>query len=102
MDHDLSANWSRWRERVDNQLNKLIPQPRISPATLHKAMRYASIGAGKRYRAALVYASGQALGAEDAQLDNAACAVELTHAFSLVHDDLPAMDDDDLRRGKPS
>ncbi|MBT4106297.1 MAG: polyprenyl synthetase family protein, partial [Proteobacteria bacterium] len=63
-------------------------------------MRYASIGAGKRYRAALVYASGQALGAEDAQLDNAACAVELTHAFSLVHDDLPAMDDDDLRRGK--
>ncbi|RZO22649.1 MAG: geranyl transferase [Candidatus Thioglobus sp.] len=65
-------------------------------------MRYASIGAGKRYRAALVYASGQALGAEDAQLDNAACAVELTHAFSLVHDDLPAMDDDDLRRGKPS
>ena len=102
MDHDLSANWSRWRERVDDQLNELIPQAHISPVTLHEAMRYASIGAGKRYRAALVYATGKALGAEDAQLDNAACAVELTHAFSLVHDDLPAMDDDDLRRGKPS
>ncbi|MCP4827905.1 MAG: polyprenyl synthetase family protein, partial [Proteobacteria bacterium] len=62
-------------------------------------MRYASIGAGKRYRAALVYASGTALGSPEIALDDAACAVELVHAFSLVHDDLPAMDDDDLRRG---
>lgn len=65
-------------------------------------MRYASIGAGKRYRAALVYASGRALGTDERALDIPACAVELIHAFSLIHDDLPAMDDDDLRRGKPS
>ncbi|HIE76641.1 MAG TPA: geranyl transferase, partial [Gammaproteobacteria bacterium] len=65
-------------------------------------MRYASIGAGKRYRAALVYASGRALGTDERALDIPACAVELIHSFSLIHDDLPAMDDDDLRRGKPS
>ena len=65
-------------------------------------MRYSSIGAGKRYRAALVYAAGHALCVAEDTLDRPACAVELIHAFSLVHDDLPAMDDDDLRRGKPS
>jgi len=65
-------------------------------------MRYSSIGAGKRYRAALVYAAGHALCVSEEFLDRPACAVELIHAFSLVHDDLPAMDDDDLRRGKPS
>jgi geranylgeranyl pyrophosphate synthase len=65
-------------------------------------MRYTVVGAGKRFRAALVYATGEGLGATPAELDLPACAVELVHAFSLVHDDLPAMDDDDLRRGKPS
>lgn len=74
----------------------------MDPATLHEAMRYAVIGAGKRFRAALVYATGEGLGANPTELDLTACAVELVHAFSLVHDDLPAMDDDDLRRGKPS
>jgi farnesyl diphosphate synthase len=65
-------------------------------------MRYAIVGTGKRFRAALVYATGEGLGATPTELDLPACAVELIHAFSLVHDDLPAMDDDDLRRGKPS
>ena len=65
-------------------------------------MRYAVVGTGKRFRAALVYATGEGLGATPTELDLPACAVELVHAFSLVHDDLPAMDDDDLRRGKPS
>ena len=74
----------------------------MEPATLHEAMRYAIVGTGKRFRAALVYAAGEGLGATPTELDLPACAVELVHAFSLVHDDLPAMDDDDLRRGKPS
>lgn len=99
---DLDACWLIWRKRVDQQLDLLIPPTTTPPAALHEAMRYASIGAGKRYRAALVYATGLALGAELSTLDRGACAVELIHAFSLVHDDLPAMDDDDLRRGKPS
>jgi geranylgeranyl pyrophosphate synthase len=65
-------------------------------------MRYAVLGGGKRVRPVLVFAAGAAVGAADARLDAPACAVELIHAYSLVHDDLPAMDDDDLRRGRPS
>ena len=65
-------------------------------------MRYVTLGGGKRVRASLVYAAGQAIGAQDDALDTPACAVELIHAYSLVHDDLPCMDDDDLRRGKPT
>ena len=72
------------------------------PARLHSAMRYAALGGGKRVRPILVYAAGHALGAKPDCLDGAACAVELIHAYSLVHDDLPAMDDDDLRRGQPT
>ncbi len=98
----IDSLWAQWRERVDQRLDRLIPTADTTPANLHQAMRYASIGAGKRYRAALVYASGTALGSSEIALDDAACAVELVHAFSLVHDDLPAMDDDDLRRGKAS
>jgi geranylgeranyl pyrophosphate synthase len=74
----------------------------MEPAMLSEAMRYAVFGTGKRFRAALVYAAGEGLGATPTELDLPACAVELVHAFSLVHDDLPAMDDDNLRRGKPS
>ncbi len=99
---NLTEFWPYCRERVDQLLDNLLPDAKTASASLHAAMRYSSIGAGKRYRAALVYATGFALGAKDTVLDRAACAVELIHAFSLVHDDLPAMDDDDLRRGKPS
>ena len=65
-------------------------------------MRYASLGGGKRVRALLVFGAAQACGVADERLDGPACAVELVHAYSLVHDDMPAMDDDDLRRGKPT
>ena len=100
--HHLDSYWLRWRQRIDRCLEDLIPTTRTSPTLLHEAMRYVGIGAGKRYRAALVYAAGDALSSREEILDRPACAVELIHAFSLVHDDLPAMDDDDLRRGKPS
>ncbi|AWP24902.1 geranyl transferase [Acidiferrobacter sp. SPIII_3] len=72
------------------------------PMDLHEAMRYATLGGGKRLRACLVYATGEALGATPEALDPPAAAVELIHAYSLVHDDLPCMDDDDMRRGRPS
>jgi len=88
--------------RVEQALDRYLPSPNIEPIQLHAAMRYATLGGGKRIRAALVYATGEALGAKIDELDPAASAVELIHAFSLVHDDLPSMDDDDLRRGRPT
>lgn len=88
------------RLRVERALDRWLPPETTQPERLHSAMRYATLGEGKRVRPLLVYASGQALGAQAECLDAAACAVELIHAYSLVHDDLPAMDDDDLRRGR--
>ena len=88
--------------RVELALARCLPDPECAPQQLHQAMRYAVLNGGKRVRAALVYAAGQALGASDSALDAGACAVELIHAYSLVHDDLPCMDDDDLRRGQAS
>ena len=89
-------------ERADSALARLLPPADQSPAELHRAMRYAVLGGGKRLRPVLVYATGTALGAPVDALDAAAAAVEIIHAYSLVHDDLPAMDDDDLRRGRPT
>lgn len=91
-----------YRGRVNQALEQCLPPSRIQPATLHEAMRYAVLNGGKRIRASLVYATGSAVGAQLPALDAPACAVELIHAYSLVHDDLPAMDDDDLRRGEPT
>ncbi len=88
--------------RVEHALSQVLPPPETIPTRLHEAMRYAALGGGKRIRPILVYASGQAAGVARERLDAAACAVELIHAYSLVHDDLPAMDDDDLRRNKPT
>ena len=89
--------------RVDTALAAALPPAATVPARLHEAMRYATLNGGKRIRPQLVYATGATLGiTADAALDDAAVAVELIHAFSLVHDDLPAMDDDDLRRGRPT
>ncbi|QMU62547.1 MAG: geranyl transferase [Gammaproteobacteria bacterium] len=88
--------------RVNQQLKTKLPQETDSPITLHKAMRYSVLGGGKRIRPALVYATGEALSSNLESLDCAACAVELMHSYSLIHDDLPAMDDDDLRRGRPT
>ena len=90
------------RSRVEDALDRWLPSEKTQPLRLHQAMRYAALGQGKRVRPVIVYAVGQALGAPPEHLDGAACAVELIHAYSLVHDDLPAMDDDDLRRGRPT
>ncbi|BAO44121.1 (2E,6E)-farnesyl diphosphate synthase [Thiolapillus brandeum] len=88
--------------RVEQALEQQLPGTSIEPARLHEAMRYATFNGGKRVRPILVYASGQACRGAPEALDIPACAVELIHSYSLVHDDLPAMDDDDLRRGKPT
>lgn len=96
-------HWMLERQsRVETALEKLLPGVDHAPARLHSAMRYAVLGGGKRVRPLLAYAAGELVGADCARVDIAACAVELIHAYSLVHDDLPCMDDDELRRGKPT
>jgi geranylgeranyl pyrophosphate synthase len=91
-----------WQDRFESVLEqRLLPESR-NPALLHRAMRYASLAGGKRFRPVLVYASGKALGLAANELDPIAAAIEIIHAYSLIHDDLPAMDDDDLRRGRPT
>ena len=88
--------------RVNRALEQRLPEAETLPVVLHQAMRYAVFNGGKRIRPTLLYAARAALGETGPVLDAPACAVELIHAYSLVHDDLPAMDDDDLRRGKPT
>jgi len=88
--------------RIEGILDRVLPPVDQKPALLHEAMRYSVLGGGKRIRPLLVYASGEALEIDPDLLDAPAAAIELMHAFSLVHDDLPAMDDDDLRRGRPT
>ncbi len=88
--------------RTARKLDAVLPSADERPERLHDAMRYAVFNGGKRVRPLLVYATGECLGIDEALLDGPAAAIELIHAFSLVHDDLPAMDDDDLRRGKPT
>ena len=91
-----------YRKRVHAMLDRVLPRATESPQRLHEAMRYAVLNGGKRVRAVLVIATGETLRADAARLEPAACAVEFIHAYSLVHDDLPSMDDDDLRRGVPT
>jgi len=91
-----------YTERVARRLDEVLPPATEAPRRLHDAMRYAVFNGGKRVRPLLVYASGECLGVAEDALDAPAAAIELIHAFSLVHDDLPAMDDDELRRGKPT
>ncbi|MDH5264546.1 MAG: polyprenyl synthetase family protein, partial [Betaproteobacteria bacterium] len=87
---------------METVLAGLLPSSRIAPSRLHDAMRYAALGGGKRVRPMLVFGAGLVSGADAGRLEIAAAAVELIHAYSLVHDDLPCMDDDVLRRGKPT
>ncbi len=87
---------------VDARLSTLIPDPDSRPEALHQAMRHSCLAPGKRLRPALCMASAEAVGATGSSVLNAACALEMVHAFSLIHDDLPAIDNDDLRRGLPS
>lgn len=91
-----------YSNRVREKLDAELPSADRPPVRLHEAMRYAVFNGGKRVRPLLVYASGECLGVAEALLDSPAAAIEYIHAFSLVHDDLPAMDNDDLRRGKPT
>ena len=88
--------------RIETVLETLLPAATVAPERLHDAMRYAALGRGKRVRPLLAYAAGEAAGAEPARVDRAAAAVEFIHVYSLVHDDLPCMDDDALRRGRPT
>jgi farnesyl diphosphate synthase len=87
---------------MEQDMDGYLPAAGAEPAKLHEAMRYALLGGGKRVRPLLVYAAGALFGADAAVLSRAAAAVEMIHAYSLVHDDMPCMDDDELRRGKPT
>jgi len=98
----LESRLANYRTRVESCLETCLPPDDRPPERLHGAMRYAVLGGGKRVRPLLVYLTGEALGAPPERLDAPAAAVELIHAYSLIHDDLPAMDDDDLRRGRPT
>ena len=98
----LALALESWRLRVERELDAWLPAATAVPGRLHAAQRYSVLGPGKRIRPALVYATATTLGIPLEQVDAAACAVELIHCYSLVHDDLPAMDDDDLRRGRPT
>ncbi|TVO75575.1 MAG: (2E,6E)-farnesyl diphosphate synthase [Sedimenticola selenatireducens] len=102
MESALKQYLQHCQNRVNDALEQQLPASTIQPQRLHQAMRYATLNGGKRVRPMLVYAAGAALGIASEQLDGPACAVELIHAYSLIHDDLPAMDDDDLRRGRPT
>jgi farnesyl diphosphate synthase len=88
--------------RMENALSRLLPPAHVAPSRLHEAMRYATLGGGKRVRPLLAFAAGELTKAPPERLEVAGAAVELIHAYSLVHDDLPCMDDDVLRRGKPT
>ncbi len=89
-----------WRAHFERQLESSLPREYSDPERLHQAMRYSALAGGKRIRPLLIYASGHALGLPPEPLDSLACSLELIHAYSLIHDDLPAMDDDDWRRGR--
>ncbi|NOX76035.1 MAG: (2E,6E)-farnesyl diphosphate synthase, partial [Gammaproteobacteria bacterium] len=89
-----------YQARTERALQRWLPSAEVNPSRLHEAMRYASLSGGKRVRPLLVYLTGQMLGVAPAALDGPACALELIHVYSLIHDDLPAMDNDELRRGK--
>jgi geranylgeranyl pyrophosphate synthase len=98
----MEARLRGYQSRVQSVLDTVLPAADVSPQRLHAAQRYAVLGGGKRLRPLLVYCTGEALGLAASTLDAPAAAVELIHSYSLVHDDLPAMDDDDLRRGQPT
>ncbi|MGH8329960.1 MAG: polyprenyl synthetase family protein, partial [Pseudomonas sp.] len=98
----IAAYSATSQARVNAALETLFNAPSPELARLYEAMRYSVMNGGKRVRPLLAYAACEALGSKAEQANGAACAVELIHAYSLVHDDLPAMDDDDLRRGQPT
>ncbi len=100
--HIFQSRLDNYQKRVDAALDKYLPSDDPPEHNLAEAIRYSVVGGGKRIRPAMVYAAGEAMGVSTDLLDIPACAVEMIHAYSLIHDDLPAMDDDDLRRGRPT
>jgi farnesyl diphosphate synthase len=98
----FGAQLESWQARMERALAARLPGADVVPTRLHEAMRYSVLGGGKRIRPALVFATARTVGLSDEEVEAAACAIELIHVYSLVHDDLPAMDDDDLRRGRPT
>ncbi len=102
MTMNFEQTLKQFQQRAEAALDRFLPPATLAPTRLHEAMRYATLGPGKRVRPLLVYATGLAIGANFDALDGSAAAVEFIHAYSLIHDDLPAMDDDDLRRGRPT
>ena len=102
MNQNLKTYLSTCQARVESALKQRLPSENILPLRLHESMRYSVLNGGKRMRPMLTYATGKVLGLSHDELDAIACAVECIHVYSLIHDDLPAMDDDDLRRGKPT
>lgn len=99
---ELRRKIAALRAEVDARLDKLVPAADVAPEVIHEAIRYSLFAGGKRFRPILLILAGEVFGASLAHLLPAACAFELIHTYSLIHDDLPAMDDDDLRRGKPT
>ncbi|HHJ35322.1 MAG TPA: (2E,6E)-farnesyl diphosphate synthase [Gammaproteobacteria bacterium] len=102
MSHVFQLRLDDYQKRVNAALDKYLPANDPPEHNLAEAIRYSVIGGGKRIRPAMVYAAGEAMGVSTDLMDIPACAVEMIHAYSLIHDDLPAMDDDDLRRGRPT
>lgn len=100
--NDFQVWATQIQQRTESALDNFLPASDIAPQKLHEAMRYSVMGGGKRVRALLAHAAAELCAADAVKVDFAAGAVELIHAYSLVHDDMPCMDDDDLRRGKPS
>ena len=99
---DLKAYLRKQQRIVDTALRSFLPKPSVRPATVHRAMRHPVFAGGKRLRPVLCLAAAEACGGASEEALAPACAVELIHTYSLVHDDLPCMDNDDLRRGKPT
>src|SRR3954468_19729989 len=102
IESDFQAWMGEIQARTEAALGRLLPPAHVAPARLHEAMRYAVLEGGKRVRPLLAFAAGEVAAAKPERLEIAAAAVEMIHAYSLVHDDLPCMDDDVLRRGKPT
>jgi geranylgeranyl diphosphate synthase type II len=99
---EVRETLAHYRELVDARLDKLLPEETVEPRNIHSAIRWSMFAGGKRFRPILLLATGQEFGAETSILLDTACALELIHTYSLIHDDLPSMDDDDLRRGRPT
>ena len=99
---ELESLLARSRALVEVELNNLLPSPATAPEKIHHAIRWSVFAGGKRFRPALLLATGQAFSASSEELIRTACAFEMVHTYSLIHDDLPSMDDDDLRRGRPT